>query len=296
MQITLDTMEVIAQDAFEQFMYGNDKIVHNFFAEINQVAQHNDALADMFKSEFNSCWNTCFVQSVLNNQNAIAFPENVEKYPSQWLLLWKEYFNAKFYQTQTSLKERDFTEIEQEVCILKVLLAAMPKDFNYTSNQSVTNLLASIPYSSSDDKKYDEQACFECAVFALAKMENEQFFYDNASQDMEIILRAYYAQYKQARDDIIFKTYISNKTDETEVIAKKREFFRPKTNSERLFIGHLITNRDAYIEALNQVGGLRGKSEQAMKASFESIFVEQNFLDLQRKLVQKTHTSKKSKI
>lgn len=299
MNITLNTLEETTQKAFKQALMGNTKMVDEVFFELAHIRDNNDALADMLTWEFNSYWNSLYAREVLENTISVDFPMQVEAYPSQWFLLWKEYFSQKFYETQKPMNERRYDEIAQEVEKVKLFFSHLPQHYDSERiDKTVANLLASIPYRAATDHFFDEQNALEHAIFKIAKVEHFNFFYDDLKDDLVSILSAYYAKYKYG-NNVIFSTYVSKGQDIDEVIYKKKEFFAPKNEQERFFLVKMSANRNVFIEALNQVGGLTSgdKSKQEeVKMAFLEILLTEDALALAAKLKQKTSVSKKTKI
>ena len=281
--ITLNNLEAITQKAFNEYVMDAPQLLNSIIKQLNKPS---NSLDEMVKEEFQYKFNTLFVQAILDGVE-LAFPENIKKFPSIWLLSWDKYFEDNYKNFKKPVRNFSFTEIKKESDKLLSLINVAVTKQNIESIQE--KILDSVPYDNKSPLRY--KVALKNTIFLFTKFELLSN-YEDVEQDLSQIINCYYSSF-DSKDNNIFKTYFYGKVDMDKISTEKVQFFKPKNQSESDFLQELFKNREAFTKAFSKSAGFSdAKEAPRMEDLFLKMMITHNHYKLEEKLPIKDNQTK----
>lgn len=276
---------------FNDFLHGNkaslEKTLNFFNKEATSIYQ------ETLKDDFIYEWNKLFIEKVKQEIVDITlYPSDIQKLPMIWLNSWCEDVKTKYKSNDLVFSDSiDWLEYEQQKLLSLFSFLELDKESFEKLEEQILNLNYDYSY-----KKGANENRVSHTIFYLSKISflNTQ---DISKDDIERVLTALYLPFKKENKKI-FETYV--KGDENNIIKvmnMKKSFFCPEGDLLLYCFNNLIGNKELFIEALNNFGGINNYNfREQMKDCFREILTIESFLKIDKMLVEKSNSKKKIKV
>lgn len=246
---------------------------------------------ETLKDDFIYHWNKLFIKKIENKEAYIEnYPQEIKKLPLTWLLDWKDGIEKKYVKSQLNFEDSSEWLIKEERYLISLF------SFLELSKETLTHLEENVIDLHYDHKKKNTNTRIVNTIFYLTKMS----YLDNkeiSKEDIKNVLNALYSPWNNKENKKIFETYTRDEKTINELIQKKKAFFHPEGELLLYCFNKLIVNKDLFIESLNDFAGLNNyRYSEKMKDSFREMLVLEEFVKLDKTLLEKEVSHKKLKV